>query len=139
MKNIFTQRPSHKLDNRRLCPFKAIVKFPLNVYHLKLPKTMRNHPVFHLTELNRAATDLYPRQVVPPPPPIVIDGEEEFVVEQILDSRLWGRGRKLKYLVKWLGYAEPDWRDARDMNRLEAVDRFHQHYPRKPGPLPEDD
>lgn len=60
-------------------------------------------------------------------------------MEEILDSRLWGRSRKLKYLVKWLGYAEPEWMDARTVNKLEAVDRFHQQHPEKPGPLPEDE
>ena len=30
------------------------------------------------------------------------------MVEEILDARLFLRGKKLKYVVKWLGYADPD-------------------------------
>jgi hypothetical protein len=39
-----------------------------------------------------------------PPPPIIVDGEEEFEVEEILDSRLH-RGN-VQYLMKWKGYPE---------------------------------
>ena len=34
-----------------------------------------------------------------PPPPEIIDGEEEWVVKDILDSKIINR--KLRYLVKW--------------------------------------
>ena len=139
-RNIVTKRPSHKLDNRRHGPFEVIGKLKPNSYRLALPKTMRNHPVFHVSDLDRAAENPYPGQVIPPPPPVVVDnGEEEYFVEEILDSRLWGHGKKLKYLVKWTGYAQPDWEDAELINKAEAIDRFHQRYPHKPGPLPEDE
>jgi len=36
------------------------------------------------------------------PPPIVIDGELEWEVEEILDSR-WHR-KRFQYLIKWKGY-----------------------------------
>jgi hypothetical protein len=64
-----------------------------------------------------------------------VDGEEEWEVEEILDSRMYRR--RLQYLVKWTGHDLPHWRPAEDMNELEAVDRFHEDYPDKPGPLPE--
>ena len=138
-KNIITKRPSHKLDNKRHGPFTITKRHRPNSYQLKLPDTMRNHPVFHVSDLSPVAEDPYPGQVTPPPPPVIVDNEEEFFVEEVLDSRLWGRGKKFKYLVKWVGYTQPDWRDATDMNKVEAVDKFHQRYPDKPGPLPEDD
>ena len=34
--------------------------------------------------------------------PVEVEGEEEYVVEEILDSRL--RHNKLEFLVKWKGY-----------------------------------
>src|SRR6266446_4348617 len=40
--------------------------------------------------------------IPPPPPPELIDGEEEYVVEEIQDSRMFRR--RLQYLVKWEGY-----------------------------------
>ena len=98
---------------------------------------MKNHAVFHIFQLDSAANDPLPGQIIPPPPPVIVDEEEEFVVEEILDARLFGKGKKLKYLVKWLEYVDPDWQDAEIVNELQAVDDFHQRYPHKPGPLPE--
>jgi hypothetical protein len=42
------------------------------------------------------------------PTPELIDGEEEYSVEKILDSRRFGRRRRLQYLVKWEGYPDSD-------------------------------
>ncbi|XP_077105566.1 uncharacterized protein LOC143764162 [Ranitomeya variabilis] len=41
-------------------------------------------------------------RVVPPPQPVVIDGQEQFVVEKIVDSRI--RRNRLQYLIRWQGY-----------------------------------
>ncbi|PFH44945.1 hypothetical protein AMATHDRAFT_123521, partial [Amanita thiersii Skay4041] len=37
------------------------------------------------------------------PPPELIDGEEEWEVEEVLDSQV-RRGGTLEFLVKWKGY-----------------------------------
>jgi hypothetical protein len=66
---------------------------------------------------------------------VEVDGEEEYHVDEILDSREFGRWKKLQYLVKWTGYDQPNWENARDVDGLQAVDRFHALYPGKPGPL----
>ena len=58
-------------------------------------------------------------------------------MEEVLDGKI--RYRKLQYLIKWTGYVIPDWRDAKDINGLQAIDIFHRRYPYKPGPLPEDE
>ena len=52
----------------------------------------------------------------PPSLPEMIDGEEEWVVEEILDSRMMNR--KLCYLVKWQGYGV-------EHNSWEPWDNFH--------------
>jgi hypothetical protein len=99
---------------------------------------MRVHCVFDVSLLDPAADDPYPGQRLDPPPPVETDGEQQWFVDRILDSRLYGRHRKLQYLVKWTGYDRPKWEPAEDVNGLEAVDRFQAAYPDKPGPLPED-
>jgi hypothetical protein len=38
-------------------------------------------------------------QVPPPPEPVTVEGEEEYEVDHIRDSKLFGR--TLKYLVRW--------------------------------------
>ena len=74
-----------------------------------LPDTMHNHLVYYVSLLEKAVENPYPGQLVPPPPPVIVNDEEEFVVKEILDARLFKRHKKLKYLVKWLGYADPNW------------------------------
>ena len=108
-KNITTQRPSRKLDHKHLGPFPIEKILPPNSYRLTLPDTMHNYLVYHVSLLQKAAEN----------------DEEEFVVEEILDARLFGRGKKLKYLVKWIGYADPNWQDAEAVTELQAVDEFH--------------
>ena len=59
----------------------------------------RFHPVFNVVKLTPAPDDPITGHRAPPPPlPEIIDGEEEWVVEEILDSRVINR--KLRYLVK---------------------------------------
>jgi transposase InsO family protein len=139
-RNWKTRRPAHKLDNKRHGPFRFLEVLSPYAYRLELAKGMRIHPVFHVSLLEPAADDPYPGQRPNPPPPVEIDGELEWQVDKVLDSRWTGRGRnrKMEYLVKWTGYDQPLWEPAENVNELEAVDRFHERYPGKPGPLPED-
>ena len=71
--------------------------------------------------------------------PIKVDSEDEWKVEEILDSRLRTMGRRkretLQYLVKWVGFPriEATWQSADDVaNATEAVGDFHTQYPQKP-------
>jgi hypothetical protein len=53
-KNIATKRPSDKLDHKKLGPFEiAKIKSLVN-YRLKLPKTIKIHPVFYMSLLKPA-------------------------------------------------------------------------------------
>jgi hypothetical protein len=62
---------------------------------------------------------------------VVIDGEEEWEVEEVVDSRR--RYRKLEYKVKWVGDEEATWQPAGDLEHAaDMVELFHQKYPNKP-------
>ena len=135
--NIITQRPSRKLDHRRLGPYEIIKVVSPYAYKLQFPTAVQYHPVQHVSLLDPFDDDLLPEQHNPAPPPVVVDGTEEWHVEEILDSRMYYQ--RLQYLVEWVGFNRPDWEPAEGVNKLEAVDQFHMHYPDKPGPLPEDD
>jgi hypothetical protein len=134
--NIRTERPSRKLDHRRLGPFKITRVISPHAYELELPRSMCIHPVFSVSLLDPAADDPLPEQRNPPPPPVIVDEEEEYEVEEILDAKV--TCRRLYYKIKWTGYDEATWEPAEIVNRTAAVDNFHRRYPAKPGPLPED-
>jgi hypothetical protein len=132
--NIRTERPSKKLDWKRLGPFSITKRIGTQAYQLALPKSMRIHPVFHVSLLEPYKAPSIAR-TPPPPPPVVIDSEQEFEVEQILDSKFIRN--RLFYLVKWMGYSisENSWEpDHLLKNSSVLVKSFHSRYPSKPCP-----
>ena len=112
-------------------PFK--VKRVINpyAYELDLPRAYGVHPVFHVNLLDPVATDFLKGHRQEPPPPILIDGEEEWLVEEILDSQKI-RG-SLNYLVKWIGSDNPTWQPAADITHSpELLQEFYERFPTKP-------
>jgi hypothetical protein len=65
------------------------------------------------------------------PPPDLVQGTEEYEVEEVLDSRQYGRGHKVQYLVKWKGYPNSDneWVNWDDMHADKALKKFRQCNP----------
>jgi hypothetical protein len=102
--DIQTTQPSKKLSHQHLGPFEVVKKVGSGAYCLKLPQSMSHlHPVFNVIKLTSALPDPIAGCVPKPLPPLkIIDREEEWVVEEILDSKEinW----KLQYLVKWEGF-----------------------------------
>jgi hypothetical protein len=135
-KNIRTTRPSQKLDTKRMGPFKVlgVVGDGELAYRLELPGSMKQiHPVFHVSLLEPYHENRWVERVQPPPPPEEIEGELEYEVKEILDSRVI-RG-KLQYLVDWVGYGpeERTWEPEEAVeNAPAAVAMFHQAYPDRP-------
>jgi hypothetical protein len=91
--------------------------------------------------LEPATPNTIPNRVQPPPPPVEIDGEPEFEISEILDSKIDKRRLcKLLYLIRWAGYEgtdeETSWLPASELGHAsEIVENFHKSYPDKPGPL----
>ena len=116
-KNLRTAQPTPKLGARRHGPFKvAQVMSPIN-YRLELPTQWSIHPVFHIDLLTPYRETITHGANYQRPPPDLVDNAEEYEVEKILDSRLFGRRRRLQYLVKWKGYPDSDnmWVDKDDV------------------------
>ena len=88
MSDIKMTRPSLKLSHHRLGPFEIESQVGPSAYYLKLPHGMRQlHPVFNVVKLSAAPEDpILGRKPQALPSPIVIDGEEEWEVEEILNS-----------------------------------------------------
>jgi hypothetical protein len=96
--DIATNRPSSKLSQRRLGPFVIDKCIGQGAYHLILPPQFHClHPVFLVVKLSLAHPD--PIRPALPPPPTLVNGEKEYEVETILDSRMCYN--HLEYLVKW--------------------------------------
>ena len=116
-KNIKTKRPSKKLDWKKLGRFTIKRVVSKYAYELDLPTSMKIHPVFHVSLLEPVAQNPHDGQIPPPAPPVEVEGEEEWEVESILDSRFFRR--RLQYLVKWAGHDAPSWNEEKDITHCE--------------------
>ena len=127
-------RPIKKLDDKRHSPFTIIKKEGESVYRLSLPKTWKRiHPVFNEKFLTPVVPSQYPSQQPPKPtPPIIVEGEEEYEIDELMDSRL-SQG-KLQYLVKWKDYPNRvDWTwEPESKILLENKEEFHEKHPSAP-------
>jgi len=137
-RNIHTTRPSRKLDDKLLGPFTIKKLVGPKARKLALPPSMgRLHPVFHVSLLEpyRPST-LSGRHVSQPPPPRVrgLDGEAEYELERILDSKM-GRKKGLQYFIQWAGYRPEDnsWIPATETHADNPLVTFHTAYLSKPG------
>ena len=138
--HLRTDRPSKKLDYRRVGPFKIKSVVNEQAYTLELGQNMKFHPTCHVSLLDRYHRNTIPGRTQEPPPPITVEddaeGHEEYEVEAVLGSRLH-RGA-LQYLVQWKGYTGPDatqWCHAADVSAAELVSTFHERHPTMPRSL----
>jgi len=91
------------------------------------------YPVFNVVKLTPALDDpITGRTTEDHPLPIVIDGEVEWEVEEILDSR-WHR-RRFQYLIKWKGYGHEhnSWESTSEVSAPELTVEFHRKHPGAP-------
>ena len=96
------------------------------------------HLVFHVSQLEPAIPNTILNHVQPPPPPVEIEGEPEYEIAEILDSKIARHCHncKLLYLVCWLGYEgtdeETSWLLATELGHASGlISDFHSHYPAK--------
>ena len=84
-----TTRPSPKLAEKMLGPYKIIAKVGPQSYTLQLPREFRRvHPVYHISMLEPHLPSSIPGRVASPPPPVEIDGDVEYEISEIVDSKI---------------------------------------------------
>ena len=102
-KDIKTDRPCKKLEDKRYGPYRITKVVDLNAYQLHLPPSMKVYSVFNTVKLRPALEDtIIGRKAPARPAPVVVGNASEWKVEYIKDSRL--QREKLEYLVKWKDY-----------------------------------
>jgi hypothetical protein len=130
-KQIKVHQQSAKLGPKQLGPFEVTEVRSDVDYKLALPPALRIHDVFHVDRLSPYKGNEVNGQVPPPPEPVTVEGEEEYEVDHIRDSKLFGR--TLKYLVRWTGYGEGEdtWEPAKNLEH--AQDKVLEFYSKNPG------
>ena len=147
----FTEGQKVWLDTRNFCvpgvsrklvdwyagPYMVKQKVGNLAYELRLPKDLTIHPVFHVSLLLPHKESRFPGRHPTEPAAIEVEGEEEYEVEKVLESRRYGRWKKLQYLVHWKGWGpkHDSWEDAMDLaNAPRMVQEFHSAHPEAPSP-----
>jgi len=116
---------NHKLSPKRYGPFKVSQKISPVAMRLDLPQSMKIHNVFHTDLLlPYKETEQYGMPFIQPPP--IINSEEEYEIENILDTQRYSRRQKLQYLVYWKGYPHSDdsWIDHKDLHAPDPLADF---------------
>src|SRR5258708_22323144 len=95
VKYFRTTRPLKKLSKKNLGPYEVITIPSSHSFTLHLPQHFRSiHPVFHISQLEPVELDPFPQCTQPPPPQVEINGDIEYEISEILDSKLdrhfWG-------------------------------------------------
>ncbi|XP_016522292.1 uncharacterized protein LOC107834850 [Poecilia formosa] len=129
-----------RVESRKLAP-RFIGPFPISkivnpvAVRLQLPRSMRIHPTFHVSQVKPYATPRLEPASKPPPPTRFPDEDPIYTVNRILRSKRRGRG--IHYLVDWEGYGPEEWtwipgRFVIDKTVLRNSHRLHPDQPKGP-------
>ena len=96
---------------------------------LKLPPSFKIDAPINVSHLRPSKAPTILGQQITPQPPIDVEGEPEYIVEEILDSRL--QQNKLEFLIKWEGYTDENnsWElENNCINASNAIKDFYNQY-----------
>ena len=123
---VFKERPSKKLTERYVGPYTIEEVVSLNAVRLRLPSSMRIHPVINVSRIVRYKEQVK-GQKKEEGKPIEVEGVEEWEVEKVLNKKKI-RGVE-KYLIRWKGFtAEGDtWERKENLKNTEKlIEEFEQ-------------
>src|SRR5882672_7872473 len=130
--NLHTTHPTVKLRPKRYGLFKVIEVLGPTTYRLELPAQWKIHNAFHGSLLLPYYETKEHGRNFPEPAPDLIEGQPEWEVEEILDSRRYRR--KLQYLIRWKGYSDThnSWEPKEAIKAPVLLNAF---YGRNPGAI----
>lgn len=128
-KNLPLKVPSKKLAPRFVGPFPVSKVLSPAAVRLRLPRPLRVHPTFHVSQVKPVRRSALVPPLQTPPPPEMVDGGPVYKVKRLLAVRTRGRGRQ--YLVDWLGYSpeERQWIPSRFIMDPTLIKDFHRDHP----------
>lgn len=121
-----------KLVARYLGPFSVERVINPVAYKLKLPPSMKIHPVFHISLLRPWKEDaIFPGHTSAPVPVQVYPDDNQWLVDKLLDKRKERVGRTwvIEYLVRWLncGPEDDSWEPASNIEQ-SLIDEYEQSH-----------
>jgi hypothetical protein len=130
-KDIKIHQKTPKLGLQQLGPYKVLERVRDLDYRLELPSYLNLNSVFHVSCLSPWHDNGLHKP--PLPEPVVVQGEEEYKIDSIIDSRVYCR--QLQYLICWKGYGEGKntWEPAKNLaHAKKAIAKFHKENPAAP-------
>ena len=79
------KRPTKKLNQKNASPYKVEKVISPYAYQLKLPNTVKIHPIFYTLVLcpTTPVLDTLPRQIQDPPLLVKVDGKNKYFIKRI--------------------------------------------------------
>ena len=132
IKNIRIERSSKKLNDKMLNLY-SVRKSTQNNVQLELSNFMKIHNTFHISLMRSAAKNLLLKQHSLAARSIIINDEEEYEIDDILDSRRFRE--KTQYKTSWMNHSlDRKWYDAENFkNAQKMMNEFHRKYSKKSG------
>jgi len=127
-------QPSKKFKTRYIGPYLIERKINSQAYRLKLPKTMKVHPVFHISLLREYCSEV-PELDEQDNIPAVNDrmyGDDDYHIHSIVDHKTapfpekYQKGPALLFRVRWEGYGpeEDTWEPYVNIQRTIEFDKY---------------
>ena len=120
---VFKERPTNKLMERYVGPYMVVL---LNVVKLRLPSSMRIHPVVNVSQIVRYKEQVK-GQKKEKGKPVEVEGVKEWEIEKILNKKKM-RGVE-KYLIRWKRFMakEDTWERRENLKNVEElIEEFEQ-------------
>jgi hypothetical protein len=134
-RNMKTKRPSKKLDHKKIGPVKIVKRIGTRAFRVDLPPTIQVHNVFHVSMLEPYRKSKVPGRHQSPPPPEEVEGEKNWEVELVANSRYNRKQKQVEYLVFWKGYPpeQASWEPYENLEGTaeESVREYHRRNPKK--------